>query len=623
VLRRSIAVCFLLSTQACGGSGAIGSAGVAFADTVPIHAIQGSGPSSPLAGEIVLVEGIVTGDFQSNDGDLDDLGGFFLQQQVPDADAASSEAIFVDDNGLGGQDVQRGDRLRVRGLVVEVGGETRIVAEHIARTGRGAVDAMELELPFPMLARNSKGEPVPDLEHLEGMLVRLPQALAVSELYDLERHGELKLSVEGRLRIFTNANLPDVAGYARQQEQNLLRSIVLDDGAEQRYRSPARYLFPDVDARPAYALRAGDSVTGLVGVLRYGRATADEGTETWRLEPVEPPHFRNDNARPALPPLPSGGLRVMGYNAGNFFTTLDTGADICGPRGDSNCRGARTIAEFELQLAKTVSLIRGSDAQIVGLSEIENNGRVALERLTAALNDADGRSAWSYVDTGIIGTDAIRVAFVYDANAVRPLGRHAVLDSSADARYADRRNRPALAQTFVDRGGGGRATVVVNHLKSKSSDCDSDGDPDRNDGQSNCNRTRTLAAKVQAEWLATDPTGSGDPDVLVIGDLNAHLREDPVREFEAAGYANLLWDEIGAEAYSYVFRGQAGALDHALASPSLRSQVRRVLEWHVNADEPAAFDYRLPTGKDAGLIDASTPYRASDHDPVLIDLVLE
>ncbi|MDH5310387.1 MAG: hypothetical protein OEY08_10525, partial [Gammaproteobacteria bacterium] len=68
---------------------------------MPIHAIQGSGPSSPLAGDIVLVEGIVTGDFQSNDGDLDDLGGFFLQQQVPDADAASSEAIFVDDNGLG------------------------------------------------------------------------------------------------------------------------------------------------------------------------------------------------------------------------------------------------------------------------------------------------------------------------------------------------------------------------------------------------------------------------------------------------------------------------------------------------------------------------------------------
>ena len=29
------------------------------------------------------------------------------------------------------------------------------------------------------------------------------------------------------------------------------------------------------------------------------------------------------------------------------------------------------------------------------------------------------------------------------------------------------------------------------------------------------------------EWLATDPTGSGDPDFLVVGDLNSYAQEEP------------------------------------------------------------------------------------------------
>jgi uncharacterized protein len=76
---------------------------------------------------------------------------------------------------------------------------------------------------------------------------------------------------------------------------------------------------------------------------------------------------------------------------------------------------------------------------------------------------------------------------------------------------------------------------VVNHLKSKGSDCNAVGDPDTGDGQGNCNGTRTDAAEALVDWLATDPTGSGDPDVLVIGDMNAYAKEDPIAVFEGAG----------------------------------------------------------------------------------------
>ena len=48
-----------------------------------------------------------------------------------------------------------------------------------------------------------------------------------------------------------------------------------------------------------------------------------------------------------------------------------------------------------------------------------------------------------------------------------------------------------------------------------------------------------------------------------------------------------------ADGYSYVFDGQSGYLDHALASPSLAAQVNDVTEWHINADEPVALDYNL------------------------------
>ena len=48
---------------------------------------------------------------------------------------------------------------------------------------------------------------------------------------------------------------------------------------------------------------------------------------------------------------------------------------------------------------------------------------------------------------------------------------------------------------------------------------------------------------------------------------------------------------IGPDAYSYVFDGQWGYLDHALGNAGLLPQVSGVAEWHINADEPSVLDY--------------------------------
>ena len=126
-----------------------------------------------------------------------------------------------------------------------------------------------------------------------------------------------------------------------------------------------------------------------------------------------------------------------------------------------------------------------------------------------------------------------------------------------------RKSRPSLAQTFEVNATGARFTVVVNHLKSKGSDCDDVGDPDLGDGQGNCSQTRTAAAEALVDWLATDPTGSGDPDFLIIGDLNSYAQEDPIDAIKAGAddiagtaddYTNLIATYQGAFAYSYIVR---------------------------------------------------------------------
>src|SRR5690606_12131230 len=150
------------------------------------------------------------------------------------------------------------------------------------------------------------------------------------------------------------------------------------------------------------------------------------------------------------------------------------------------------------------------------------------------------------------------------------------------------KNRPALAQTFMDYDSGGVFTAVVNHLKSKGSACGAgDDDPE----QGNCNLTRAPSAQVRADWLATTPTKTGDADFLIIGDLNAYDKEDPIDVLIANGYIDLVLEFQGEMAYSYVFDGQLGYLDHALANGNLFPQVTGTTVWHINADEPDLIDY--------------------------------
>ena len=350
---------------------------------------------------------------------------------------------------------------------------------------------------------------------------------------------------------------------------------------------------------------------------------AGSGFSLYRIQPTQGADYSNENLRTAAPEPVGGNLKVASFNVLNYFTTLDDGVnDICGPAGDQECRGADNENEFERQRAKIIAALSAMNADVVGLIEIENHlGDVPTADLVSGLNDVMGAGTYDYVATGAIGTDAIRQAFIYKPASVSLVGNYATLDASVDSRFNDDKNRPTLAQTFMDNSTGGVFTVAVNHLKSKGSSCNDVGDPDTGDGAGNCNLTRKAAAEALVDWLASDPTGSGDEDFLIIGDLNSYDKEDPIDVLLAAGYTDLSYYFHGEGAYSYVFDGQIGYLDYALASAGLMDEVTGVAEWHINADEPDLIDYDTSFKKDAqDAIYAPDAYRSSDHDPIIIGL---
>ena len=569
-----------------------------------INQIQGTGDVSPLLGQAHAVEAIVVGDFQGGTS----LNGFFVQQQQAgqDADVSTSEGLFVASSLV---DIAVGDVVRVNGVVSESFGLTTLssVSSIEVCATNAAVLPTRVNLPFDTATNNA--------EWFEGMLVVLPQTLTVSENYNLGRYGEVVVSSGRRLMIPTQVALPGTPALA-VKAQNDLNRLVINDGLSSQNPDPV--IFPTPALSASNTLRSGDSVTNATGVLSYGFGV-------YRLEPTRPLTFVADNARTLIPANLTnlGSLRVASFNVLNFFNGDGLGG------GFPTSRGANTLQEFERQKAKIVDALYALDADVIGLMEIENDGygvNSAIQQLVSELNTVAGVGRYAFINPGVskIGTDEIAVGMIYQPTKVSLVGGARILDASVDARFLDTKNRPVLAQTLRDNTSGKRVTIAVNHLKSKGSACDDVGDPDLADGQGNCNITRTQAAQALADWLASDPTGSSDQDFLIMGDLNSYAMENPITALRSAGYTNLIESRLGANAYSYVFTGESGYLDHALASAALVPQVTGVTEWHINADEPRVLDYNVEfktAGQVASFYNADA-YRSSDHDPVLIELLV-
>jgi predicted extracellular nuclease len=588
---------------------------------VSIGSVQGTGDISPVAGQTASVRGTVIADYE---GPQPALRGFYVQD-AGDGNAATSDGIFVFDNGA--DLVANGDVVQVTGPVSEFQGQTQLTAN-----AAGVQSCGEQATVTPVDVTLPRASPT-DLEPYEGMLVRLHQTVFVTEHFQLGRFGQVVVSSGDRLRQPTaDIRATDQAAVQAAQTANDLNRLIIDDALQSQNPDPIVFGRGGQPLSASNTLRGGDSLTDAVGVMTYTWAGNAASGNAYRLRPVGAlggaAVFEAANPRPTAPPaVGTAGIKIASANLLNFFNTF-TGCKLGTAGGATDCRGASDNTEYQRQLAKEVASLRFLGADVIGYMEMENDGygpTSAVQALVDALNATDGPGTWAFVDpdaalgvVDVAGTDAIKAGLLYRTASVTPV---------AGATFVDRNElfeRRPVAQTF-ETPAGARFTVIANHFKSKGSCPTSGPDADQGDGQSCWNVHRTAQANELASWVSsTVIPGAGDPDVAIVGDLNSYAGEDPIAALESAGYTNLVKVFHGAEAYSYVFDGQWGYLDYVMASASLLAQVTGAADAHHNADEPSVLDYLTDFKSPGQIVSLYAPdrFRTSDHDPVLAGLNL-
>ena len=572
-----------------------------------IAQVQGTGTATPLAGSRVTVEGVVTADHRTGG-----YNGIYVQTagsggDRPVAAGTASDAVFVYLPSGTAPTVAVGDQVRVSGTANEFNGFTQV---SIAARTDVQVCAQDAPLPAPVplslpLADDAR-------ESAEAMLVAPVGAYSVSDVYNTNRYGEIVLAAgNDPARIPTDVARPGTEAAAQVKAANKLGRILLDDG---------RTTNLSTNATPPPYLSKNDPVRVGDTVEAFGPSVLGYGFNEWRLQPTLPVDagtpatarttFKDSNPRTAAPVDVGGDIRVASFNVLNYFVHFG-----------GEARGADDAAALAKQQAKIVSAITALDADVVALMEIENsvrfeadNPQLALKTLVGALNAADGAGTWDYVRSPAelppaAQQDFITTAIIFKPAAVTPKGAsRSITDETVWANA-----REPIAQTFTS--GAITFTVVANHFKSKSASTTPTGDNvDSGDGQGPFNGDRVRQARSLAGFVDQLKTSSGSDRVLLLGDFNAYTQEDPMQALYDKGFTDVHTTRAPGE-YSYVFGGETGSLDHGLATATLADRVTGVDIWNINSVESIAYQYDVF----APFYDEG-PYRASDHDPVVIGL---
>jgi predicted extracellular nuclease len=537
------------------------------ADLQPIGAIQGPGDRSPFLERTATVAGIVT---------LVTGNGFYIESLTPDDDPATSEGLFLAESRRERQP-RPGAPVRARGRVAELGErrdtQTALVdLEAVAVCDDGSGTKRDLPATRTQLPLGSDRR-----EALESMRITLDSRSLVSGVYRL-RDGDFLVAADGPLAIPTEVARP---GRDARQVRSRNRERLL----------PVRLAAED---RAVFAVGAELlSDEGVLGHDGFGQRLLLEAPA--RLAPRH---------RAEAPPREPGTPRIVSLNLLNYFNGDGRGGGFPAPRG------ARSLDEFEAQRARLRAAFELLQPDLLAVMELENDGfgaDSAAEDLREDLERATGVS-WRMVDPGMgrLGTDQIAVGLLFRPDRFEALGGPAVLDAAP----FDLLSRTPLAQAFEHSASGRRFTVVVNHFKSKGSCPEQGRNQDQDDGQGCWNAARTAAARALAPWVHSLAKAT-DGRALILGDLNAYRLEDPVRELVDAGFRDLTGSAGPGHRYSYVYRGQSGTLDHALATPALAREVS--LAQILNVNSP------YPPGVTSNAFRDAPWLRSSDHDPVLVE----
>ena len=538
--------------------------------SVTIPQIQGTGATSSYVSQKVKTSGIVTSKFIGTGK----VNGYFLQDAAGDGNPLTSDGIFVSTTT---DNIAIGDKLEVTGTITENSGRTQLGTITL-QTKISSGNA----LPVTKVQYNADTW---NWEQYEGMMLEFNQTLFVTSNTNLVQYGQLSLNPT-RVYTPTNQFLPKSAEYAALVQSNGKPQLILDDAITTLNYTPIQL------AAANGTRRTGERVTNL-------RAVVDYASTQYVLYPAETPIFYG-NSRPTAPTeLGEYNLKVCAANLENFLVESF----------DPTYGGPTDAAQSAKQLTKITAAMLAIDADIYGLIEVQQ-GQTALTALANAMNNASVAGRYSFVNDGTtVNGTYNKVAYLYRTDKVTP---YLTLKNNNVSPI----NRKK-AQAFILKSNNEKFIFCINHLKAKSGCSSATGaDADMGDGQSCYNYTRVQEVNsILAGISGTYKSYYGDEDVLIMGDLNAYGKEDPIQSLIQGGFTDLHRAFHADSAYSYVYNNEAGYLDNALASASLLPQVTGVSVFHVNADEPTLFGYAA-----AGY--QPNMYRYSDHDPVVVGLSL-
>ncbi len=552
------------------------------------HEIQGSTSVSPIAlGTVVNVRGVVTAR-RSN--------GFFIQTApgMEDADATTSEGLFVSTTGGTLAAAQVGHLVTVSGAVAELvptGDPTSPPLTALASI-TSVLDEGAAALPAPYALTSADLSPagtLDQLERLEGMRVSVASLTAVS---GTDSNGAFFAVMSGQPRPFREPGVE--SGHA------VLPCAV----------GPCN--IPRFDGNPERLRVDSDGLEGIAAV--------NVSTDAVMANVVGPLDF---SAR-AYTVLPESTLAPSGGTA--LFVAPDAAFDQFTVASFNMQRFASLPpAAYATQLAKASLTIRGvmKTPDIIGLQGVES---LAVLSALAGRIDADasaaGEPAPQYASFLFDGSDPahLNVAFLVKQRG----SRVSIFSVDQIGALADFEHPPVALRAMVVGPSTTLAqtvTVIVNDLASLLN-----VDQDNNAGQA-ARARRQVQAEAVANYIqqlqSNDPNGA----IVSLGDYNAFSFNDGYADLVgtirgvpaspdrvAVASSDLVSPDLtnvsdfspAAQRYSSISNGNAQALDHMLVSANLVPQFVGLARPRVNADFPEALR-----------ADANTPSRLSDRDPMV------
>jgi predicted extracellular nuclease len=554
-----------------------------------IWQIQGAGAASPFVGQVVTTEGNVVTAVGPE--------GFFIQTPDARADASvdTSNGIYVYTGTA--PTVTVGDVVNVEGEVVEYFDFTEFSNNPIVTVSSGGATlptAVVFDANVPSSDPNAPSCAI-EFECYEGMRISLPEGMVSSGNQGFGNEPLAEVSVKaGSERAFREPGI---------LEPGLPGLPVWDGNPEVFEISPAAL------GLPATALFGGTRVQA-EGVLGYSFGDY----ELW-------PSSLTVLDEPTLPgPVPAPQAGDVAIGSINVLRLFD---DIDDPGIDEP---VESTAVYEARLARFADhIVNAMNAPaVIAFQEVEKQG--VLDDLAAEVATLD--ATLSYSSELIEGNDVggIDVGYLVRSDVtvlgVDQLGEAEILDYDGSLLH----DRPPLLleARFTDGDDTLDVNLLVVHNRSL-------GGIDGSEAE-RIKTKRLKQAQSIAQMVQDLQTGQPNVPVVVIGDFNAYEFTDGYVDVvgQVAGTAvdadNEFWEAPitspamqivtetlpQAERYSFVFQGQAQALDHALLSQSARPYLVSAAYTHGNADAPESYEETPPTGEeDLGM---------TDHDSLVIQL---